>query len=300
MLREDGFVKDDGTTSRLGAEHFLMTTTTANAGSIMQHLEFCHQGLWPNLNVQMASVSEQWAQFSVAGPRARNVLSKLVDRQHDISNAAFPYMGARAVTVLGGTEARLFRISFSGELAYELAVPSRFGHSLADALMSAGAEFGIVPYGLEALSVMRIEKGHVAGSELNGTTTARDLGLAKMMSTKKDYIGRVLAGRPALVDPNRWQLVGLKPVDRATRPRAGAHLIANGKAATTENDQGYVTSTAFSPELDCWIALGLLNSGGSRHGEKIRTVDPLRGNADIDVEVCNPVFIDPEGQRLHV
>jgi methylglutamate dehydrogenase subunit C len=299
MLREDGFVKDDGTTSRLGPEHFLMTTTTANAGSVMQHLEFCHQGLWPDLDVQLASVSEQWAQFSVAGPRARDVLSKLVDRQHDISNAAFPYMAARAITMLGGAEARLFRISFSGELAYEIAVPARFGDSLARALMTAGAEFGIVPYGLEALSVMRIEKGHVAGSELNGQTTARDLGLAKMMSTKKDYIGRVLAGRPALVDPDRWQLVGLKPVDRTARPRAGAHLIANGKAASTENDQGYVTSTAFSTELDCWIALGLLNAGSRRHGEKLRTVDPLRGNADVEVEVCNPVFIDPEGKRLH-
>ncbi len=299
MLREDGFVKDDGTTSRLGPEHFLMTTTTANAGSVMQHLEFCHQCLWPGLDVQMASVSEQWAQFSVAGPRARDVLGKLVDRQHDISNAAFPYMAARAITVLGGTPARLFRISFSGELAYEIAVPSRFGDSLARAVMAAGKEFGIAPYGLEALSVMRIEKGHVAGSELNGQTTAHDLGLGKMMSTKKDYIGRVLAGRPGLTDPNRWQLVGLKPVDRTARPRSGSHLIANGNAATTENDQGYVTSTAFSPELDRWIALGLLNAGSKRHGEKIRTVDPLRGNADIDVEVCNPVFIDPEGRRLH-
>ncbi len=300
MLREDGFVKDDGTTSRLGPEHFLMTTTTAHAGSVMQHLDFCHQCLWPDLDVQMASVSEQWAQFSIAGPRTRDVLAKLVDRQHDISNAAFPYMGARAITVLGGTEARLFRISFSGELAYEIALPARFGDSLARAIMTAGSEYGITPYGLEALSVMRIEKGHVAGGELNGTTTARDLGLGKMMSTKKDYIGRVLAGRPALIDPNRWHLVGLRPVDRLAHPRAGAHLIAGGKTANTENDQGYVTSTAFSPELTRWIALGLLNGGSARHGEIIRTVDPLRGHPDIPVEVCNPVFIDPEGARLHV
>jgi methylglutamate dehydrogenase subunit C len=299
MLRDDGFVMDDGTTSRLAPEHFLMTTTTANAGPVMQHLEFCHQCLWPELDVQMVSVSEQWAQYSVAGPRARDVLAKLVDRQHDISNAAVPYMAARELTVLGGTPARLFRISFSGELAYEIAVPARLGDAMARQIMKAGEAFGITPYGLEALTVMRIEKGHVAGGELNGQTTARDLGLGKMMSTKKDYIGRVLSQRPALLEADRWQLVGLKPVEREGRPRAGSHLIAAGKSPAIEHDQGYVTSTAYSPDLGQWIALGLLNGGTRRYGEKIRTVDPLRGNSDVEVEVCNPIFIDPEGQRLH-
>jgi sarcosine oxidase subunit alpha len=298
MLREDGFVMDDGTTSRLGEEHFLMTTTTANAGAVMQHLEVCRQALWPDLDVQMASVSEHWAQFSLAGPRSRDVLTKIVDGQHDISNAALPYLGARALTVSGGTPARLFRISFSGELAYEIAVPARFGDALARAIMAAGSEFGIVPYGLEALGAMRIEKGHVAGGELNGTTTARDLGLGRMMSGKKDFIGRVMAGRPALTGPERWDFVGLKPLDRAERLRAGAHVLPVGAAARAENDQGYVTSAAFSPMLEHWIGLGLIAGGAKRHGERVRAVDPLRGS-DVEVEIASPVFFDPEGKRLH-
>ena len=298
MLREDGFVFDDGTTSRLGPEHFVMTTTTAMATEVMRHLEFCHQCLWPELDVQLASVSEQWAQYSIAGPRARDVLLKLIDRQHDISNSACPYLAARDIRVLGGTSARLFRISFSGELAYEIAVPARYGDSMIRAIMSAGAEFGIVPYGLEALSVMRIEKGHIAGGELNGQTTARDLGLGKMMASKKDYIGRVLAERPALVAADRWRLVGIKPVQPDERPRGGAHFIGIGKQATLANDEGYVTSVAYSPTLRTWLGLGLLKRGHERHGERIRAADPLRGG-DVACVVCDPVFYDPEGRRLH-
>jgi sarcosine oxidase subunit alpha len=298
MLREDGFVMDDGTTSRLGPEHFLLTTTTANAVKVMQHLEFCHQCLWPDLDVQMASVSEQWAQLCVAGPRARDVLTRIVDRQHDISNAAFPYLAARELTILAGTPARLFRISFSGELGYELAVPARLGDALARQIMAAGAEFDITPYGLEALSVLRIEKGHVAGGELNGQTTAADLGLGRMMSTKKDYIGRVMAGRPALVDADRWQLVGLKPNAALDRVRAGGHIFALHREAKTENDQGYVTSAAYSPTLERWIGLALVARGRERIGDRVRVVDPLRGT-DIAVEICDPVFVDPKGERLH-
>ncbi len=298
MLRDDGLVMDDGTTSRLGAEHFVMTTTTANAVAVMQHLDFCIQALWPALDVQLASVSEQWAQFSLAGPQSRRVLEGVVDRQHDISNAAFPFMAARAVTILGGLPARLFRISFSGELAYELAVPAREGDKAVRAVIAAGAEFGITPYGLEALAIMRVEKGHVAGSELNGQTTAHDLGLGKMMSSKKDYIGRAMADRPAFLKPDRWQLVGLKPVDRTQRLRSGAHLLAAGRDAKIEHDEGYVTSTAYSPTLGHWIALALVKAGRSRHGHRLTAVDPLR-DSSFDVNVCDPVFYDPEGKRLH-
>ncbi|WP_038361892.1 sarcosine oxidase subunit alpha family protein [Bosea sp. UNC402CLCol] len=298
MLREDGFVMDDGTTSRLGEHHFLMTTTTANAGKVMQHLEFCHQVLWPELDVRMVSVSEQWAQASIAGPKARETLRGVVDHEHDISNEAFPYLAARAVTVGGGIPARLFRISFSGELAYELAVPAAYGDAMMRALMQAGQPFGITPYGTEALGVMRIEKGHVAGNELNGQTTARDLGLGKMMSSKKDYIGRLMAGRPALIERDRPSFVGFKPVDPSQRLRAGAHFIGIGKAAVMENDEGYMTSVAHSPHLNHWIGLGLIRNGAGRIGERVRAYDPVR-NGDIVVEICSPVFVDPEGDRLH-
>ena len=298
MLREDGFVMDDGTTSRLAETHFLMTTTTANAGKVMQHLEFCRQVLWPDLDVAMVSVSEQWAQASIAGPKARAVLQGVVDPQHDLSNEAFPYLAARAVTVGGGLPARLFRISFSGELAYELAVPADHGDAMMRALMAAGEPDGITPYGTEALGVMRIEKGHVAGNELNGQTTARDLGLGKMMSSKKDYIGRLMAKREALVEAERPVFVGFRPVNRSERLRAGAHFIGIGKTATMENDEGYMTSVAYSPHLKHWMGLGLLKNGQARIGERVRAVDPVR-NGDIEVEICNPVFLDPEGARLH-
>jgi sarcosine oxidase subunit alpha len=297
MLREDGFVMDDGTTARLGQNHFVMTTTTANAGKVMQHLEFCAQVLWPALDVSLISVTDQWAQLAVAGPQSRATIAKLVDSPFDISNEAIPYMGCAQLTICGGTPARLFRISFSGELAYELAVPARYGNALAAELMAAGAEFGIAPYGTEALGIMRIEKGHAAGPELNGQTTAHDLGLHKLLSKKKDFIGRAMAARPALTDPGRPTLIGLKPADGVIILRAGSHLLPLGATATAENDQGHVTSAARSPSLGP-IALALLANGPARIGEKIRVYDPLR-QGDCIAEIVNPVHYDPGGVRLH-
>ncbi len=297
MLREDGLVMDDGTTARLGESHYVMTTTTANAAKVFQHLEFCLQVLWPGLDVQMTSVSEQWAQIALAGPKAREVLARVVDPGTDVSDAALPFMGVLGGTVLGGVPARLFRVSFSGELGYEIAVPARQGERLAEALMAAGGPFGITPYGIEALGVMRIEKGHVSGNELSGQTTAADLGLGRMASTKKDHIGRVMAARPGLADPSRPSLVGLKPVDGTARLRAGAHLLPPGVSATAANDEGYVTSVAYSPHLGHWIGLGLLARGPQRLGERVRAYDPVRGG-DVEVEVCAPCFLDPKGERL--
>ncbi|MBZ9865260.1 sarcosine oxidase subunit alpha [Mesorhizobium sp. CA15] len=296
MLREDGIVYDDGTTSRLAEDHYFLTTTTAKAGLVMQHLEFCRQVLFPELDVQLTSVSDQWAQFSIAGPKTRDLLKEIVDPAEDLSNEGFPFMGAREVKLRGGLKARLFRISFSGEMAFEISVPARYGEAMARNLMIAGKPFGVTPYGTEALGVMRIEKGHVAGPELNGTTTAGDLGLGKMMSTKKDFIGRVMAGREALVAPNRQVVVGIKPTDKARRLRSGAHIIPKGETPGPDNDQGYVTSVCFSPVLDQWIGLGLVERGRERIGEIVRAHDPLRGE-DYDVELCNSVFYDPDGGR---
>ncbi|SFO97994.1 N-methylglutamate dehydrogenase subunit C [Mesorhizobium sp. NFR06] len=296
MLREDGIVYDDGTTSRLAEDHYFLTTTTAKAGLVMQHLEFCRQVLFPDLDVQLTSVSDQWAQFSIAGPKTRDLLREIVDPAEDLSNEGFPFMGAREVKLRGGMKARLFRISFSGEMAFEISVPARYGEALVRNLMIAGKPFGVTPYGTEALGVMRIEKGHVAGPELNGTTTAADLGLGKMMSTKKDFIGRVMAGREALVAPNRQVVVGIKPTDKARRLRSGAHIIPKGETPGPDNDRGYVTSVCFSPVLDQWIGLGLVERGRERIGEIVRAHDPLRGE-DYDVELCNSVFYDPDGGR---
>ena len=295
MLREDGLVMDDGTTARLADDRYLMTTTTANAAKVFQHLEFCLQVLWPELDACLASVSEQWAQIALSGPRSREVLARITDGM-DVSEAALPFMGAVEATVMGGIEARIFRLSFSGELGYEIAVPARSGEALMRAIMAAGAPFGITPYGTEALGVMRIEKGHVSGAELNGQTSARDLGLGRMASARKDYIGRVLAQRPAFLDPERPALVGFRPVDRTQRLKAGAHFLKAGAAATTANDEGYMTSAAYSPTLGHSIGLGLLKRGPERIGETVRAYDPVRGG-DIEVEVCSPAFVDPEGKK---
>jgi heterotetrameric sarcosine oxidase alpha subunit len=296
MLREDGFVMDDGTTARLAPDEYLLSTTTANAAKVMEHLEFCHQVLWPEFDVQMVSVTEQWAQFAVTGPRSRSLLQKLFGAAADLSDPAFPYM-ACGVFPLGGISARLFRISFSGERAYEIAVPAGYGEALAHELMAAGEDLGVMPYGTEALSVMRIEKGHVAGNELNGQTVARDLGLGRMMSTRKDFVGRIMAERPAMVDPGRPTLVGLRPLDPGARLRSGAHLLTPGQTPGPDSDEGYVTSTAFSPLLGHWIGLGLLARGPERLGEQIRVYDPIR-SGDSAAEIVSPIFLDPEGMKL--
>ena len=299
MLREDGFALDDGTVSRLGDDRFFMTTTTANAGRVFQHMQFCHQVLWPELDVQFVSATDQWAQFSVAGPNARKALQAIIDPQFDIGNDVFPYMAVGEITVCGGVPARIYRISFSGELAYEIGVPARYGEALARVLMQTGAPLGMVPYGTEALGAMRIEKGHVAGNELDGRTTAHDLGLGRMVSRKKDYIGRVLASRPALSDLDRTRLVGFKPTNKSDRLRAGAYFVPLSATIDADNDQGVMTSVAFSPSLEHWIGLGLLRRGPERVGERVRAVDPVRNN-DVEVEICAQCFVDPKGERLRV
>ncbi|MFV2093348.1 MAG: glycine cleavage T C-terminal barrel domain-containing protein, partial [Hyphomicrobiales bacterium] len=296
MLREDGMVFDDGTASRLADDHYFMTTTTANAGPVMAHMEFCHQALWPELDVQYSSVTEQWAQMAVAGPQARRTLQKIIAQ--DISNEAFPYMGAQAVTVGDGIAGRLFRISFSGELAFEISVPADYGDTVVRQIMQAGQEFSIMAYGTEALSVMRIEKGHVAGAELNGTTTVYDFGLGKMMSTKKDYIGRQMAAREAFHQPDRWNVVGLLPVDRGGKILSGAHVLKIGDTPSMASDQGYVTSVAYSPMIGQWIALGLVSNGRARHGEEVLLWDGLRDN-HLRATICDPVFYDKEHVKLN-
>ena len=296
MLREDGMVYDDGTVSRLGEEHFLLTTTTGMAAGALAHMEFAAQVLWPELDVRFLSVSDQWAQMSLAGPKARAILQALVE--DDLSDAAFPFLAAREVRLKGNLKARLFRISFSGELAYELAVPAGFGEAVADAIMRAGAPHGICAYGLEALNVLRIEKGHVTHAEFDGRVTPDDAGLGRMMAAgKPDFIGKRLSTRFGLTAADRAQLVGLKAVEADKDMRAGAHLLKDGAKPSTLNDQGWVSSACFSPTLGGHIALAFLKSGRERYGEKIVVWDKLRGVETV-AEVCDPVFVDPENRKL--
>ena len=297
MLREDGMVADDGTAARFSETHFVVTTTTANAVPMFRHMEFCRQVLWPKMDVHLISTTDQWAQFAVAGPNSRNLLRNVVDKEFDISNEAFEFMACSEITVGGGIPGRLFRISFSGELAYEIAVPARYGDALARALMEAGEEFDVTPYGTEALSVMRIEKGHPVAAELNGTTTARDIGLGRMVSKKKDSIGNIMSEREALNREDGLALVGLKPVNAEDMLNAGAHFVEDGKEAVTENDLGWMTSVAYSPSLGHSIGLGFVERGNERMGERLRAVDLVRGK-DTMVEVVSAHFVDPDGERL--
>ncbi len=297
MLREDGICYDDGTTARMGEHHYVMTTTTANAVLVFRRLEFVRQCLCPDMDVHLISTTDGWAQFAVAGPNARKLLRKVVDEAHDISNEAFPFMACGEVSVCGGTPARLFRISFSGELAYEIAVPARFGNSMMDVLMQAGEAFQAVPYGTEALGVMRIEKGHAAGNELNGQTTALNLGLGGMVSAKKDCIGNVLSQRPEMNREDAIRLVGFRPVDRAQKLIAGSHFITQGDEANMANDQGWMTSVAWSPGLGHSIGLGFIKRGHERMGEIVRAVSPVH-DTEMEVEIVSAHFIDPEGERL--
>ena len=294
MLREDGFVMDDGTVARLGENHYLVTTTTAAAGQVMAHLEFCAQCLWPELDVQVASVTEQWAQVAVAGPRARDLLNGLLDVPVD--DAGFPFMACGPARI-AGVDGRLFRISFSGEHAYEIAVPARFGASLFTLLVERARVLGGGPYGLEALNVLRIEKGLLTHAELHGRTSADDLGLGRMVAKGKDCIGKASAARPGLSGSGREQLVGLRPLDPRDRLLAGAHIVEPGAAFTAANDLGYLTSHCHSPTLGHAIALGFVKDGRARIGARLRAVCALRA-LDTPCEVVSPVFVDPEGGRL--
>jgi len=293
MLREDGFVMDDGTTARMGENHYVMTTTTAAAGQVMAHLEFVRQALRPEWDVQVTSVTEQWAQFAVAGPKSRELLNGLLGEQ--IDDASWPFMSCGAVDVLG-VKGRLFRISFSGEMAYEIAVPARYGDALFRTLLERAKALNGGAYGMEALNVLRIEKGFLTHAELNGTVTAFDLGMQGMVSKKKDCIGKPMSTRPGLMAEDRERLVGLKPVGAVKQLTAGAHLFNPDDPVERIYDQGYVTSVGFSPTLGHSVAMAFLKNGPDRIGEEVRLVDHMRG-IDALCEVVSPVFFDPEGGR---
>ncbi|BBK44952.1 sarcosine oxidase subunit alpha [Allostella vacuolata] len=291
MLREDGMVFDDGTTTRLADDHFFITTTTANAGRVMEHMEFHAQTVWPELDVQFTSVTDQWAAMSVAGPNARRTLAKVVAGL-DLDNAAFPFMGVADAT-LAGCPVRVFRISFSGELAFEVATPAGYAAIVWEAILEAGREFAIEPYGVEALGLLRIEKGHVAGAELNGQTTAADVGLERMAKKKGDFVGKALAGRPGLTDPARPRLVGVRAVAPDQQIRPGAHLLEAG----SDRSLGWLASVTKSVEPGGWIGLALLSGGAARHGQRLQASFPLHGES-VEVEICSPHFVDPENARV--
>ena len=292
MLREDGYVMDDGTTARLSDHHYLMTTTTAAAGQVMQHLDWVAQALRPDLDVRFTSVTEHWAQFAIGGPQAKALLDGLCDEPVDL-----PFMGCGPVSV-GGIAGRLFRISFSGEHAYEIAVPARFGDALFRDLVARAEALDGCAYGMEALNVLRIEKGFITHAEIHGRVTAFDIGMQGMVSQKKDCVGKTMSQRPGLMDEGRERMVALRVADGSEMPMVGgAHLFDEGDDPVRVNDQGYVTSVGYCPALGESRALAFLKRGPDRMGERIRLVDHMR-DVTLICEVVDPVGFDPEGGRL--
>jgi len=298
MCTENGFLFDDGVVVRLDEETFLCHTTSGGSDRVHAWMEEWLQTEWWDMKVYTANVTEQWAQVGVVGPKARQVLEALGGL--DVSKDALSFMGFVEGT-LGGVPVRVFRISFSGELSYEIAVPAGRGLEFWEKCLEAGAEFGIQPYGTEALHVMRAEKGFIMiGDETDGTVTPQDLGLHWAVSKKKeDFIGKRAQERADLVRADRKQLVGLETLEPETVLPDGAHAVeGETKANGMENMIGHVTSTYFSPTLGRSIAMGLIKGGAQRMGEVLRF--PVGGGTVIHAKVVDPVFLDKDGERQDV
>lgn len=295
MLREDGMVYDDGVTSRLGEHHFLMNTSTGNTNSVFEWMTQLLETRWNSLRVAIVPVTDQWFAAALVGPNARKVLNRVVEGL-EVSNSDFPFMGVRSGKV-AGIPARIFRISFSGEISYEINVPTDYGESLWLSLIEAGKPEQLTPNGVESMGVLRIEKGHfVVGREADGRTNPCDIGLGRMVSTKKWFIGKDALRLPIMSDGNRRQLVGVVPVKSEERLPYGAHLVSASQPTNLAGSQGWITSLAYSPTLGHDIALALLANGRSRVGEELVSSAPIAGHR-VGVKVVSPHFFDPEGSR---
>jgi sarcosine oxidase subunit alpha len=293
MCREDGMVFDDGVTSRLGEQRYLMTTTTGNAAAVLDWLEEWLQTEWRDLRVYCSSVTEQWATVSIAGPRARALMQELAPKM-TLSREEFPFMTWRDATV-AGLAARVFRISFTGELSYEVNVAATDGYVLWERVMAAGTSFGITPYGTEAMHLLRAEKGFIiVGQESDGTVTPQDLGMAWIVSKTKDFIGRRSQHRADATRPDRKQLVGLLPDDPAMVLPEGAQLVTALAPYPPVPMIGHVTSSYWSPSLGRSFALALVKGGRARHGERV--LAPL-ADAVVPATLVEPLFYDRDGIR---
>ena len=306
MLRDDGFVFDDGTVSRIDQQHYFVTTTTAEAAPVLARLEFLLQCQWRDLKVHVTSVTDQWAAMALAGPRSRNILKALI-KDIDFANDAFPHMGVRHGS-LQSMPVHLLRVSFSGELAYELYTPAGFGHDVWQCIHKSA---GVLAYGTEAMSALRIEKGFAAAAEIDGRTTPYDLGLLTMASKTKAFVGSALLKRQALSGAHRPSLVGLQPLDSKDRLRAGAILCEPGQHSghgisghgisshgSSHGIIGHVSSRSYSPACGHDIALGFVKGGSARIGDVVEACSPLFDEV-IRVAIVAPCFYDKAGERSH-
>jgi sarcosine oxidase subunit alpha len=293
MCRLDGSVFDDGLVMRTGDDRFFLTASTSHAAAVLDWMEEWLQTEWPSRRVFVTSLTEQLSTVAIVGPRSRDVLSVLAPGL-DVSKGGFPFLAVRRTTVAGIADAQVARVSFSGELAYEVSVPWDLGASLWNALLSAGEPFGITPYGLEALQVLRSEKGYViVGQDTEATTTPYDVGLGWLVSKGKDFIGKRSFSRPALNAPDRPQLVGFLPEDPRFVLPEGAGLVARLSPPPMEI-QGHVTTSHWSEALGRSFGLAMVKGGTTRHGERLYA--PLEDRV-VPVTVVDPVHYDKKGER---
>ena len=295
LLRDDGFVYDDGVVARVSESRFHVTTTTGGAPRVLAMMEDYLQTEWSDLKVWLTSTTEQWAVVAVQGPNARALLSALVDI--DLTAAALPHMSV-ALGHICGVPMRLFRVSFTGELGFEVNVPADFGPAVWEAIWDAGEAHGITPYGTETMHVLRAEKGYIiVGQDTDGTVTPDDVGLGWAIGKNKpDFVGKRSLERPAMISPERRQLVGLLSTDPQAVLEEGAQVMAQAGARAPARALGHVTSSYRSSVLGRSIAMGLVAGGRARIGETLFVSVPA---GDIPVQVASPVFYDPDGRRLH-
>jgi sarcosine oxidase subunit alpha len=299
MCGPDGMIMDDGVTLRLAEDHFFMTTTSSGAAAVLDHLEEWHQTEWPELDVSMTSVTEQWTTITVAGPRSRDVIAKVAP-DLDVSQEAFGFMEFRDTVLASGIPARIPRISFSGELAFEINVDAFYGRTVWEAVLEAGEEFGLTVYGTETMHVLRAEKGLIiVGQDTDGTITPHDANMSWVVGAKKkDFLGKRSLDRPDSVREDRRQLVGLLSADGSTRLEEGAQIVDVGTPITPEEGPvpmiGWVSSSYDSAALGQPFALALVDGGLGRIGETVRSP---QGDRIIDLTITSPVLVDPEGAR---
>lgn len=299
MLNEQGFIIDDGVIARMAPDRFHVTTTTGGAPRVLNHMEDYLQTEFPNLKVWLTSTTEQWAVIAVQGPRARDLIAPFVEGI-DLAREAMPHMSVREGRICG-VPTRLMRVSFTGELGFEINVPPDAARSVWEALWAAGQAHDVVAYGTESMHVMRAEKGYIiVGQDTDGTVTADDAGMSWAVGkAKKDFVGKRSLARPDLVAPGRKQVVGLTTDDPRYVPMEGAQIVARADYAIGEHAVGHVTSSYESPALDRSIALAVVENGRALMGQKVFIASVVGAKrVAIPATVCDPVFVDKKGERL--
>jgi sarcosine oxidase subunit alpha len=297
LLGEDGFIRDDGVVGRLSQDRFHVTTTTGGAPRVLNMMEDYLQTEWPDLKVSLTSTTEQWAVVALNGPNARKLIEPMVEGV-DISDEAFPHMSVAECTFLG-VPARLFRMSFTGELGFEINVPSRYGLALWKALYEAGQKYDVTPYGTETMHVLRAEKGYIiVGQDTDGTVTPDDAALGWAIGKQKpDFVGKRSLARPDMLKKDRKHLVGLLPKDPKLVLEEGAQIVADPKQAVPMTMLGHVTSSYWSETLGRSFAMALIAGGKDRTGETIYM--PMPDGTAHEAEITGLVFYDPEGKKLN-